>query len=771
MTAPPMAPPPYDPQVSPNPYAPDHQPMTDPAIGAIQQSVQQTLGPTHEDAAPSQANEIVAPNKAEFAIDLSNDEQGKLLAAALYGSDFPAIHDDPQSSDWASWVRSRWGQHRSACEKHLHLVERNRLFRAGQQWVSSRGRGPWREPLKPVDSARVVYNLIDKALDQRLQIITDQRPGFSVEPMTADPADKRKAEARQLALEHQYDTQAMDEERKTSCFWAQTDGLSYWHTFWDPDAGPWDERMGAEPNQRRPLGDLRTQTLRVEQVRVSANATKTDAPYYVIIREIIPATEAAYRYGIAGVQPNASTMSALVTGETGSDTGMNRWVLDQTTIGEGDRLRDQDTVERFTIYIDPHPDVLPDGLQMVVIGDAVVWGPGPLLFKLIPVVPVRDGSSDPSFLPRPIMEQWIDHQVRVNALISAWVDSVRANKSGRFISRPGAIQAETFIGGGTSVMEVNGAIGSLDDVIRPVTSFSIGQDVKELLQIEIKAIEDASGYNDISRGQIASDASGRAILAAREQLERVFAAPVQALATSFTKWSIVQLAGMAFGYDIPRNLGTVGNGRPDLARELTSHDFDGPADVKVEPETLMPMPRVYRQFQLDNWLDKQLITPQQYMRRQPTAMVRDIETPDEDQDARAMRICEAIRLRQPVPEMRWQDNEAIHQDVLEREIILQDDLEPDVIKAAQQRWSDLAQQATAKTGGIPPGQPGAPGTGGAGPTGGAPAPSGASGGPPTLPPGTQPLAQSNPSAGAANPLGMPSDQAAAARQFEGSAPQ
>jgi hypothetical protein len=762
MTAPVL---PFDPSQSITPQ----QQMADPMIDAIQQTVQSTIGPTHQDAAPSQANEILAPNPPDFTAYIAEDEQRRLLAAALYGADFPAANtDDPQDADWASWAQTRWGALKGSVEKHMHLVERNRLFRSGQQWVSSRGRGPWREPMKPVDSARVVYNMIDKALDQRLQISTDQRPGFHVEPTSFDPEEKRKAEARQLALESQYDSQNMDEQRQVADFWSQTDGVAFWHTFWDPDAGPWDERMGDVPDQRKPLGDLHTETLRCEQVRVSPNATRTDEPYYVIIRRVIPAMEAAYRYGLSGVNPNANT---LPVSSIGDGSGMNRWVLDQTTIGEGDRLRNQDTVEEFTVYVDRQADILPDGLQLIVIGDAVVWGPGPLLFKTIPVVPVRDGSTDPSYFPRPIMEQWIDHQVRINALVSAIVDSVRVNKGGRFISRPGAVVQETFVGGGTSVMEVNGAIGSLDDVIKPVAGFSIGQDVKDQLELEIKAFENASGYNDQSRGQISGDASGRAILAAREQLERVFAPGVQAKAKAFTKWAKIQIAGMAFGYDVPRDLGSVGNGRPDLARQLTREMFDGTADIKVEPETLMPMPRVYRQFMLDNLVDRGFITPQQYLRRIGQALTNDLDTPDEDQHARAMRIAEAIRLRHAVPEMRWQDNEAIHQDVLEREIILQDDLQPDVIAAAQQRWSDLAFQSQEKQGGgMPPAQiPGQPG--------GASAPSGVSGGSPGASinqpgPQTQPLAASLPSTGATPPQGLGgSQQDDAAHAFETISPQ
>ena len=759
---------PYDPQTNVGP-----QPMADPAL-SIMQSVMAAQKPVlAEQAGPSQVNEQLEPNVPDFIADLSKDDQKKLLARALYGWTFPGALDDPQPQDWADWARSLWAGHRAAVEKHLHLVERNRLFRSGQQWVSSRGRGPWREPMKPVDSARVVCNKIDKALDQRLQILTDQRPGFHCEPKNYDPDEKRKAEARQMALEYQYDQQGMSDQMAVAGFWAQTDGIAAFHTYWDPEAGQWDERMAegegsadgvttiGKPNWQRPLGDLRTKVQRVEQFRVSANATKTEKPYYVVIREVIPAAEAAYAYGVAGVNPNASTLTVLGAGDVATDAGMNRWVLDQTTIGEGDRLRNQETVERFTVYVDRQADILPEGLQMVVVGDAVVWGPGPLLFKCIPVAFVRDGSTDPSFYPRPIMEQWLDHQVRINALLSAAVDSIRVNKGGRFLSRPGAIVKETFIGGGTSVMEVNGAIGSLDDVIKPVPGFTIGADVQWLFQQEVKAFEDASGWNDTSRGQISGDASGRAILAAREQLERVFAPGVQAVATAYTDWAKINVAGMAFGYDVPRDLSAVGNGRPDLAQALTGDMFDGFADVKVEAETLMPMPRVYRQFQLDNWLDRGLITPQQYMRRQSTALIQDLDTPDEDQEARAKRIVQAIKFHLPVPEMRWQDNESIHQDILEREIILQDDLDPPIIAMAQQRWSDLAAQAQQKQNPQVPAPPHIPG-----PVPNQPGPA------------QQPLAQGNPSVGGApalggppspgqpTPAGMATDQGLAAHVFD-----
>ena len=689
---------------------------------------------------PTDPNTQVAPNPPEDTGRTPTEDMAA-LQRALYGADFPGADPSTENemSAWASWTRGLWESRREAVQMHLHLVERNRLFRAGQQWISANGLGPWREPARPRDAARVVYNMMDKALDQRLQILVDQRPGFTVTPVTQDPDDKRKAQAQQLSLEYQYEQLQMPRLSREAAFWAQTDGVSFWHMFWDPDRGPWDERLGEMPGQKKPLGDIGCQTLRVEQVRVSPNATVSQMPHWVVIREVISRAEAAFRYGVTGLDGADTSMGYGDGGPAYSGSeGIGSWVLTQTTIGEGQRLRDEDVTERFTVYIAPHADALPEGLHLIVVGDTVVFGPAPLLWNTIPVVAIRDGSSDPSYYPRPVMEQWIDHQMRINALLSKWVENIRVNAGGRFLTRPNTIATETFMGGVTSMIEIRGA-GPMGDSIQPVQGFSVGQDVKEALALEKTAFEDASGWNAVSRGQVTGE-SGRAIIASREQLERVFSPAVQALAQAYTDWSKVCMAGMAWGYDVPRALGAVGKGRPDLARAVSTTDFDGQSDVRVEPATLMPMPMAFRLYLLDNWLQTGVIDAKEYRRRQMFAVAKDIATPDEDQEARAKRVADALRMGLPVPDLRWQDNEAIHQDVLEREILLQDDLDPTIIAAAQERWIALANQAMQKQGGGAPPAPMPAGGPSAGP-GAASVPS--------LPPSQLPLAAGNPPIGVA----------------------
>jgi hypothetical protein len=722
---------------------------------AVNEAVRQALAQFGIDEEQA-ANVAVEGNPPDPEMPrLSPDEEMRRLQRAMYGDDFPMASDDPEERTdpraWARWVRGRWDSRREAVQMHLHLVERNRLFRAGQQWISAAGNGPWREPTRPRDAARVVYNIVDKALDQRLQILTEQRPGFSVTPQTQQPKDRRRAQAHQVALEYQYNQMQMDRKAREAGYWAQTDGVSFLHLYWNPDRGPWDERVGSAPGERRPMGDLDCQVLRVEQVRVSANATSTEDPHWMVIRETITRAEAVWRWGLTGL--DASDVTAPTTSGAAAyagSEGVGAWVLSQTVVGEGQRLREELVVDKFTCYVQPHPEALPNGLHVIVVGDTVVFGPGDLLWNVIPVVRLADGSSDPSYYPRPVVEQWLDHQMRINAVLSKWVENVRVNAGGRFLARPNALSTETLIGGVTSLIEVRGA-GSMDDVVRPVQGFSVGNDVKELLSLEIKAFEDATGWNAMSRGQVSGE-SGRAIIATREQLERVFSPAVAAMARAFTDWARIAIAGMAWGYMLPRALGVVGLGRPDLAAAISAEDLDGVSDVRVEPATLMPMPMAFRLYLLDNWLQAGIIDAKEYRRRLQFAVATDIATPDEDQEARAKRVAYALRQlavdpETPVPPMRWQDNEAIHQDVLDREILLQDDLPDFVVQAAEARWGELAAQAQQKAMAV---------LGGGMPAEGAmpDAPDGpAAASVPNLPPETLPLAANNPPIGVAGMLG------------------
>ena len=666
-----------------------------------------------EEPTPPTPNEMVEAN-APDAEQTHAEERRRKMYRAMFGDSFPAAEKETEKDPeaWVRWTYDLWASRAPAVRNRTWLAQRNRLYRAGKQWIDSSQPGEgWVEPPRPRDALRLVYNMIDKALDQRLQIIADQQPGFTIGPATMDPDDKRVAQARQMACEFQFKQCHMREKVREAEYWAQTDGVAFWQVYWDSNRGPWDDQNATSPD-REHAGDLNTRTLRLEQVRVSANATATEPPVWVVVRDTISVAEAAARYGYTGLQ-------AGETGDDGGgmtrheeDHGIDQSILRYTTPGEGDRLRDTDTVSRLHVYLAPTRE-LAEGLELTVVGQQLVYGPANLLFGCIPIVRVPDGTTDPSYFPAPTMEQWVDSQTRMNVLLSKWGENIRVNSGGRLLARSGAISEETWFGGLTNLIEVRG-VGAFDDIVKSIPSFSIGNDLKEAFVLEKTAFEDASGWNAVSRGQVTGE-SGRAIIASREQLERVFAPSVHALALSLTDWARVAVRVMQWGYVIPRAMGAVGRSRPDLARALTGEmlDRDGAPDVFVEPATMMPMPLSFRLYMLDNWLASGVIDMPEYRRRQKFAVVSDIATPDEDQEARARRVADAMLQGQEPPEMRWFDNEAIHQDVLEREILLQDDLDPQIIQMAEMRWMELAQQSQMTMRAAGPMAPGADGAGGA----------------------------------------------------------
>lgn len=627
------------------------------------------------------------PEMEEMARQADRDRKAALRAT--YGEDFPLGGDvEGGEDDWVRWAKGRWEKHRAGVQDAIFDASRNRLFRQGIQWVSSTAnKGAWREPPMPKDAVRAVDNMVGPALDWALQVMSEQRPGFRFSPVNPDPDRQRKAQAQQLATEYQFHRQKMRAMMREAAYHAQTDGVAFLLTYWDSEAGPWEELLAGE---RRPIGDVGSKVYTIEQVRVSAEATSTKKPMYWVLRDVMPLAQAVSLFG----PEVADQQDEYFSGDQIFQTTDLRFTASPL-------YQDQRTVDRFTVFCDKC-EALPEGLTLVIVGNKVVFGPGPLVCGRVPVVRVTDGSADPNFFCRPRMNEWIAPQMRINMILSKWIESVRINSGGRWASKTGAIVSETMVGGMHSVIEVRGA-APISETLMPVPGFSVGGDAKELLKMEVKKLEDRSGWNDSARGQFSSDQSGRAIVAIREQLERVFAPAVYAMSEAMSEWAECQVAWMRWGYQMPRMIGVIGTNRPDLAREFSSVDFDEVVDVFVDPETLMPMPRTLRLFLLDQDLEKGVIDAKEYRRRRPMAYAADQSTPDDVQEAKAKRVAEAIRQGLEPEPIVWQDDEAVNQDVLDRDIILAADIPPEVREAAQQRWTALANQAAQKQGAPPPG--------------------------------------------------------------------
>lgn len=645
---------------------------------------------------------------------LWQSDEWQNAAQAVYGRDFPLADASEEVGDdaWVAWAKSLWTSRESAHLPAVHLAEKLREMRAGNQWIAAQGYGQWRVIPPKKDQVRAVWNLMEPALDLHDEICTEQRPGFRTKPRQLDHRSTKKAEGQQLGLEFQYDQQRLKEVLEEMRYWAGTDGISFALTYWDSDRGPMQpievlDDTGQPQLSQFPLGDIANRVYRIENVRVAPNAKKGITPHWWVICEEMALGEAVAMHG------------PEVADEVGGDVLTGPRYGTQKTAGtanlrtseEWDRLQDERTVLRWQVFCEPG-DLLPHGLQLVVVGDRLVQPPTALVIGRVPIWYVRDGSKDPAFYPRPRCDSWVPFQMQVNATVSKWIEAIRRDAGGRYALRRGELSFSTLQNGALTLLELD-TPGPIQDAIQQLPGMPIGNDTKELLASAVKNFEDRSGWNDVSRGQFASGTSGRAILAIREQLERAFAPSVNGVVHGVEQWGPITLSFMKWGYEIPRTVSLTGSGRPDLAMELSAKDFLSEVDVLIEGETMMPLPRPLRLFILDDLFSRGVIDKNEFRRRYPYAMVQNLETPDTDHFARAKRVVASLRrqaMGEPiqVPEMLWMDDHAIHQDVLQRELILNDDEPPQARMMAFQRWMQHAQYAAMQQGQMAPPMPTAP---------------------------------------------------------------
>jgi hypothetical protein len=266
------------------------------ADGAIETELVPNDVVNEEDAEVSYDPKDIA---AQAGLDLE-DPDTRYAIAELYGDDCPLLFPDPTEEQWCAWGPSLWGRHEASMQPILHRAEKLRNFRDGNQWISSRGYGMWYVPPKPSGMVRVVDNMMAPAMDYRVEIVAEQRPGFKTKPENQDQRTLKRAEAQQAGVEYQFDQQKIPKIQREAEYWAQSDGVAFLESFWDPDRGPWDEvaieRPGQQVQQQRvPLGDANTVVHRIDEVRVAANATSTIKPNYMVIRKTRPLGESNRR--------------------------------------------------------------------------------------------------------------------------------------------------------------------------------------------------------------------------------------------------------------------------------------------------------------------------------------------------------------------------------------------------------------------------------------------------------------------------------------------
>lgn len=613
---------------------------------------------------------------AKPEVDPAKDQRDRLKRK--FGSDFPDLATGT-GPDWRRWVEGqRKKQEPIMRDKRLHW-SRHRHFRNGHQWISTRDGRLWREPQSDVNDLRPVQNIIGPALDFRLGILSEQRPGFRHEPIGGGVSGRESAEAQQAVAEYYFYVLRAWNTFLDSWFHAQTDGAAFVHVFIDKTKGPSrqdidlippdDERyaglvaQGYEVGpdglvilpyqdegipapldaQARMLyeGDISHRVLLGHEVIFSPEARSINGPMeprarWACVRRMRDVEEARLETGDPKIESETTVTGQSDTLDMPIDRSMG-WQRGLPPFPSR-RQRVTDGVPEYLLWI--APDQFEPGLEqgkwLRLVGNTIVEQGDELPGGIIPLARFTDGSPDTDIFPRPQMSDWIGDQTAINALLGALLKTARYFSGGRILATKNTILEETYSNVVGSVVEYQ---GMKPDVFPASAS---NNDAWKLLDWMIKKLEDKTGWSDIARGQLsqsgsAQDVSGRAVLASQQLFERTFGPAVRAAAEGATEWAHIVVRYAQWLFDEPRLIPAVG-GRGDLAKKISKENLGDRPVVYVDPETLMPLPRALRQQMLEDQLDKGRISQYTYQQRSTYADIRDINMGDTDQWARAQWI-------------------------------------------------------------------------------------------------------------------------------------
>lgn len=596
-----------------------------------------------------------------------------------FGESFPLLTEQ-DGARWRQWIESqRKNQEGMMRDKRLHWT-RHRHFRAGHQWISTRDGRTWREPQADQNDVRAVLNVIGPALDFRLGVISEQKPGFRHEPLVGGVAGREAAEAQQSVTEYYYYMLRAWNTFADALSHAQTDGVSFLHVYIDKNAIPVredvdlipetderfaglsaqgysineqgllelpyaDEGVVAPPDAKPRMlydGEIACRVVLAHEVVFDSEARSVNGPVdrakWALIRRMRSIEQARLETG----NPKLEAETQISSQNDMMDLPMDRAMGWQRGLPPFPTRRQRVTegVPEYILWIAPdqHEPGLEEGMWIRLIGNEIIDRGDELPGGVIPLARFTDGSADADIFPRPVMSDWIGDQLAINALLSALLKHARWFTGGRLLTLKNTILEETFSNVTGSVVEYH---GSKPDVFPPVAA---GQDAWHLLDWLIKKLEDKSGWNDIARGQVtgggsasAQDISGRAVLAMQQALERTFGPAVRAAAEGATEWAFLIVKYAQWLFDEPRLIPAVG-GRGDLAKRIDGSMLGERPMVYVDPETLMPLPRALRQQLLEEQLDKGRISLPTYQKRSVFSDIRDIHMGDSDQWERAQFI-------------------------------------------------------------------------------------------------------------------------------------
>ncbi|MDD2998162.1 MAG: hypothetical protein PHV05_03800 [Candidatus Riflebacteria bacterium] len=525
---------------------------------------------------------------------------------------FTGLQKIETESELLAWIKTR------------RRAERDRLRVSWRDWLNNIAVFHNRNDLKLSDNMRLISSRISPEDEKRLNRIgvnfvqphvrtlaaKSQRgnPILSCLPSTSEERDVLSAKVGDRLLQNEWYQQRMDQRRLEMSVWMGATGNAFFHTFFNRDLGALSHGVH--------IGEIETVCVSPFKVCVEPFRSSIDKCRWAIVDEVMPLDEIYAKYGDeykrrTGIELQIGTGST--SGEQKSDSSSQML----TTLGLPDHENYESTEFGLASFIYHLPSArFPKGLYAIVCDEKILYvGDYPLVdsegnsFDTLPIFHFKEILAPWRFMGESSATIVRQHQSVYEDLRNIErATLIRHAKPKLLVAEGTKINEDQLLDPEEAIVRYSKSVNAPDPKW-DTGGANVPNNLYQSLDLTRREADQASGMNEVTRGTLDQQMSGRAILALQEQDETRMGHSAKLSEAEFSRWGQCVLFLVKNHYTEPRKYSIVGKGRQHAVFFFDKSQLGETSDVRCEPGSVLPLNRTAKQEFVMNMFKMGLLGP------------------------------------------------------------------------------------------------------------------------------------------------------------------
>lgn len=509
---------------------------------------------------------------------------------------FSGLQKIENASDLLNWFKER------------RNTERDRQRITWRDWLNNLAVFHGRSDLKITDDLRLLKRISPESEKRLNRIVVNfvqphvrtvaakfQRgnPILSCLPSTSEERDVLSAKVGDRLLQNEWYQQRMDQRRLEMSVWFAVTGNAFFHTFFNRDLGPISQGVN--------IGEIETICVSPFKTCFEPFRSSIDKCRWGIIDEVMPIDDIYAKYANEYKRRTGQELQ-IECGTNSEDRKGDVASLMLSSLGLPDHENYESTEFALVsfMYHLPSPR-FPRGLYCIICGEKILYiGDYPLvhpdgqIFDTLPIFHFKEILSPWRFMAESSATIVRHHQATYEELRNRELEILRRRAVPKLLVPEGTnISQDDVLDPDQTVIKYRASVNA------PPPQWDNGgqapSGIYNSLELTRKEADMASGMNEVTRGTLDNQMSGRAILALQEQDETRLGHAAKLAEAEFSRWGQCVLFLVKQHYNEPRKYSIVGQGRQQAVFFFDKSQLGETSDVRCEPGSALPLNRSAKQ--------------------------------------------------------------------------------------------------------------------------------------------------------------------------------